>query len=259
MTFVFLAATIFGLDGIRTTYVLVSVIASFGANCGLGLVQAILTSKVRKELAARRNAMRPSGGRRPAREESDESESNLAPRHSDRRFRTGLETSDEPTASAMTSDSTRAKDKRAESSAIPSNMSQLLYDVLFGDSESEEELEPRGSSLWFDAQSQRSGDLYHRKSNMSSKSEYKDLLRRGGSSQPGGGHGGYGSGGRWVHSSDSGTTGTKFGGNTQALRRAARQQAGHQAGQGGNRAKSGSAISAASSGTALDRKGSTGV
>ena len=37
VTFVFLATTIFGLNGIGTTYVLISVIASFGANCGLGM------------------------------------------------------------------------------------------------------------------------------------------------------------------------------------------------------------------------------
>jgi hypothetical protein len=35
-----------GLDGIHTTYVLIAVITSFGANCGLGLVQEILLSKV---------------------------------------------------------------------------------------------------------------------------------------------------------------------------------------------------------------------
>lgn len=45
-TFVFMVAILFGLDGIHTTYVLIAVITSFGANCGLGLVQEILLSKV---------------------------------------------------------------------------------------------------------------------------------------------------------------------------------------------------------------------
>jgi hypothetical protein len=54
MTFVFMVAILFGLDGIHTTYVLISVITSFGANCGLGLVQNFLLSKVRKDLRAKR-------------------------------------------------------------------------------------------------------------------------------------------------------------------------------------------------------------
>ena len=53
ITLVFLATVLFGLDGDRTTTVLVAVVMAFSTNCGLGMTQFLIKKRLQNDMAAR--------------------------------------------------------------------------------------------------------------------------------------------------------------------------------------------------------------